>query len=184
MFDVKTLCLGILTMGDASGYEIKKTFEERFSHFFAASFGSIYPALNKLTQEGLVTCAAQAQSKRPDKKVYSITPSGKIAFMDALGQPVGPDRHRSEFLALMMFSHLLTLRQLSDAIDSKLAEYHEELAAIADCENERPCSPGEEFVAGFGKAIYEAAIRYVEEHRHVVEGPALLSSAPEKDLAS
>ncbi len=184
MFDVKTLCLGILTMGDASGYEIKKTFEERFSHFFAASFGSIYPALNKLTQEGLVTCAAQAQSKRPDKKVYSITPAGKIAFMDTLNQPLAPDRHRSEFLALMMFSHLLTLRQLSDAIDGKIAEYRREIDAISDCENERPCSPGEEFVAGFGKAIYEAAIRYVEDHRHIVEGPALLSAAPAKDLAS
>ena len=104
--------------------------------------------------------------------------------MDTLNQPLAPDRHRSEFLALMMFSHLLTLRQLSDAIDGKIAEYRREIDAISDCENERPCSPGEEFVAGFGKAIYEAAIRYVEDHRHIVEGPALLSAAPEKDLTS
>ena len=49
--DVKTLCIGILSLGDASGYEIKKQLEERFSFFYDASFGSIYPALNKLQKE-------------------------------------------------------------------------------------------------------------------------------------
>ena len=39
--DVKTLCLGVLTLGDASGYEIRKQFEEGpFAHFFGASYGS------------------------------------------------------------------------------------------------------------------------------------------------
>ena len=32
--DVKTLCLGVLTEGDKSGYEIKKHFEQAFRHFF------------------------------------------------------------------------------------------------------------------------------------------------------
>jgi len=38
--DVKTLCLGVLNRGEASGYEIKKQCEEGpFSHFYAAGFG-------------------------------------------------------------------------------------------------------------------------------------------------
>ena len=65
--DVRTICLGILTRGDATGYEIKKTVEEDgYRHFAEASFGSIYPALNRLTEEGLVSVHAQAQEKRPD----------------------------------------------------------------------------------------------------------------------
>ncbi len=32
--DVKTLCLGVLCHGDATGYDIKKHFETAFSHFF------------------------------------------------------------------------------------------------------------------------------------------------------
>src|SRR3546814_3071348 len=53
--DAKTLCLGVLSRGAASGYEIKKAFEEGpFSHFHQASFGSIYPALNALSADGLV----------------------------------------------------------------------------------------------------------------------------------
>ena len=44
--DVRTICLGLLTRGEATGYEIKKQFEgEGFGHFAEASFGSIYPAV-------------------------------------------------------------------------------------------------------------------------------------------
>ena len=70
--DVRTICLGILTRGDATGYEIKNLFEDDgYQHFVEASFGSIYPALNRLTEEGLVSVRAEAQEKRPDRKVYS-----------------------------------------------------------------------------------------------------------------
>ena len=75
--DIKTTCLGVLMLGDASGYEIRKSFEEGpFSHFAEGGFGSIYPALTKLTKEGLVTCTAHQQEKRPAKKVYHITDAG------------------------------------------------------------------------------------------------------------
>ena len=51
--NIRTLCLGILSRGDATGYEIKKMAEEGlFSHFVEASFGSIYPALTRMTDEG------------------------------------------------------------------------------------------------------------------------------------
>ena len=50
--NVRTLCLGVLSFGDATGYEIKKMAEDGlFSHFIEASFGSIYPALTKMTDE-------------------------------------------------------------------------------------------------------------------------------------
>jgi len=54
--DVKTLCLGVLSRGTASGYEIKKQCEEGpFAHFYAAGFGSIYPALNALLNNRLIS---------------------------------------------------------------------------------------------------------------------------------
>ena len=61
--------------GEATGYEIKKLFDEGgYQHFIEASFGSIYPALNRLTEEGLVSVRAEVQEKRPDRKVYSDHP--------------------------------------------------------------------------------------------------------------
>ena len=60
--DTRTLCLGALQLGEASGYEIKKMFEDGLlSHLHQASFGAIYSALNRLEKEGLATATALAQ---------------------------------------------------------------------------------------------------------------------------
>lgn len=51
--NVKTVCLAILTQGETTGYEIRKrSTEGDFSFFLEASFGSIYPALSKLEEDG------------------------------------------------------------------------------------------------------------------------------------
>ena len=44
MMDAKTMCLGALMLGDATGYDIRKRVEETFSHFLDVSLGAIYPA--------------------------------------------------------------------------------------------------------------------------------------------
>jgi len=172
--DVKTLCLGILSQGDTTGYEIKKQFESRYSHFYEASFGSIYPALAKLTEKGLVSCTQQAQEKRPDKKVYSITATGRLAFLDELNKVPGRDHIRSEFLATMLFGDLLSPAQLDKVIEKKLSEYHAELEQM-ETSDMSSASAGHTFVHGFGIAFYRAAITYLEEHGHKVVGGALLS---------
>ena len=53
--DVKTVCLGMLTDGDATGYDLKKHFDSSFGHFYSAGYGSIYPALASLADHGLVS---------------------------------------------------------------------------------------------------------------------------------
>src|SRR6202012_2991561 len=100
--DVRTICLGILTRGDATGYEIKKLFDDDgYQHFVEASFGSIYPALNRLTEEGLVPVRSEAQEKRPDRKVYAIPDAGRKAFLGTLMKPLPEARHRSPFVFAM-----------------------------------------------------------------------------------
>src|SRR3546814_15262936 len=68
--NVKTLCLGVLSRGEASGYEIKKAFEEGpFSHIHQASSGSIYPALNALSAAARVAVRSKVQDKWQDKRI-------------------------------------------------------------------------------------------------------------------
>ncbi|MDX1423271.1 MAG: PadR family transcriptional regulator [Kiloniellales bacterium] len=163
--DAKTLCLGVLARGDASGYEIKKSFEEGpFAHIQAASFGSIYPALNRLSEDGLLTCREEPQDKRPDKKVYSITPAGREALAARLMTPPAPDRVSSDFLFILFFAHLLPTPLLGEFIDQRIAWYEASLARMEGCGvAARP--PGERFVHGFGLAWYTAAARYLRAHR-------------------
>ena len=165
--DVKTLCLGVLTEGDKSGYEIKRCFEEAFSHFFVAGFGSIYPALAELSRCGLVTGENVEQEGRPDKKVYSLTPAGERLLIDEL--LVTPPRHkvRSEFLVLMYFAHLLPPKRLAAIIDERIAEWELALAGIEACatSGDADTSPGMRFARGYGRAVIGAALAYVRANK-------------------
>ena len=163
--DVRTICLGILTRGDATGYEIKKLFEDGgYQHFVEASFGSIYPALNRLTEEGLVSVRAEAQEKRPDRKVYSLTAAGREAVVHALLKPLPEDKHRSPFLFAMLFSHLLPQDYVLSMVDHYTQQSEEKLAQLVDADTGAD-TPGERFVIGYGRAVYVAMLNYLRSHR-------------------
>lgn len=171
--DVKTLCLGVLSRGAATGYEIKKQCEEGpFAHFYAAGFGSIYPALNALRDEGLITVEEVIQDGRPSKKLYTITATGRLALTRALAQPPAPDRLRSDFLFIAFFGQLMPARQIDAVLQQRLDLLRERIAEMKTCqEHEMP--GGEAFALGYGIAVYEAAIDYIERHRHELVGAAL-----------
>lgn len=103
--DIKTSCLGVLALRPASGYEIRKAFEEGpFSHFAEGGFGSIYPALGRLTAEGLVTFEVEAQEKRPDKKIYQITEAGRRSLVEKLCEQAPKDDKIKSDLLFILFS--------------------------------------------------------------------------------
>lgn len=163
--NVKTLCLGILSFGEATGYEIKKmSADGRFSHFIDVSYGSIYPALLRLTEEGLVSCREEQQSGKPDRKIYSITDKGRAALLEALREAPAPDKFKSEFLFLMIFAGLLDRSRIARAIDDRIALHAAEIARL---EEAMACCglPASRFVIGYGLAIYSAARRYLSEQR-------------------
>lgn len=171
--DVKTLCLGALTTGEKTGYEIKRCFEGAFSHFFTAGFGSIYPALDELTRRGLVTCTVVEQDRRPDKKVYRLTEAGHRALVEELAGTAPRHKVRSEFLVLMYFAHLLPPERLSWVIDHMVEHWdgllQEIEAAGGTCPATGERSPGVRFTVGYGRAVLGAAREYVLSQK-----PALL----------
>lgn len=182
--DVKTLCLGILNRGEATGYEIKKHCEEGpFGGFYAAGFGSIYPALNTLCAQGLATVTDVPGLAGPARKVYRITPAGRLALLDALAEPPAPDKIRSDFLFVLFFAHLLSPRRVDTLLEQRLGELDKELAelhAIVD-DPDKPLEPGERFCIGFGIAILDAERAYIEANRHVLVGSLLAdAAAPER----
>lgn len=166
--DARTLCLGILTLGDASGYEIKKTVEEGpFSHFHQISYGSLYPALRKLLEEGLVTCREVVQEGRPDKKVYSVTEDGHRSFRDALHNPPERDHIRIDTLVYLFFGHIMEAEQRAAVFDGYLAQLKQQQAEMADWDL-TGASPQRLFVHGFGVEYYKFATAYMERNRDVL----------------
>ena len=161
--NVKTLCLGYLSMKDATGYEIKKDFEEGlFRNFIEASFGSIYPALNQLAADGHVTVREEEQSGKPDKKVYSITDAGQAALAKWLAVVPARDKYKSEFLFQMLLQHYISPTQQVVAAEKQLSDLKMDLATIAEAETRMAENPGCCFVMGYGKAVLTAGVSYLE----------------------
>ena len=169
--DVKTVCLGMLTEGEASGYDLKKAFESSFGHCFAAGFGSIYPALASLAESGAVKCEEIPQDGKPDRKVYSITDKGWEMLHAELDNPAPSHKVRSEFLAQMAFAHLMSNEQIQRVLDSRIEDADENLRFIDDFENACDCDwpKGVLFTLGFGRAMLTAMKEYVEANRHMFD---------------
>lgn len=170
--NVKDLCLGALTIGDASGYDLKKFFETTFSHFCVAGYGSIYPALAELAAEGLVSCHEQPRQGRPGRKLYQLTAAGRKTFLQKLKKTAPRHTVKSDFLLSLYFAHLLPPQRLETILDERIAAIERQLSSHAQGkrrsaqEDDGPV--GEKFVRGFGETVLTAARDYLRVHRHAL----------------
>ncbi|MEM8816584.1 MAG: PadR family transcriptional regulator, partial [Pseudomonadota bacterium] len=163
-------CLGMLSEGPASSYDLKKEFESSFAHFFAAGFGSIYPALSALADDGLVSCETIPQDGKPDRKLYRITDPGRAALIAALDKPNPSHKIRSEFLATLCFSHLMSNEQIETVLRNRKLEIEEYLKLFDELEQ---CDSGEwtaghRFVLGFGKTMIKTKLDYINRFGHTL----------------
>jgi PadR family transcriptional regulator AphA len=165
--DVKTLCLGLLSIREACGYDLKKEFGSIFKHFYPAGYGSIYPALADLAENNLVSCREIPQEGKPDRKIYRITDKGQSAFEQALRDTAPKHKMRSEFLAMLYFSDLIEPERLSALLDERVEALKGAILDIDQIEEswDKETPAGARFVAGFGASVAKAAADYIESNR-------------------
>ena len=166
----KTLCLAVLKRSEASGYEIKKALEEPpFGAFQEASFGSIYPALAKMAEDGLVTVREEEQSGKPDKKVYALTQAGEGVLQRELLIPPPPDKLKSDFLFQLFHADLLPQAFLLKILDEQIERYSGRIEMMEACAEEASAeSRGRAMAHGFGLTLYRAARDYLITRRDEV----------------
>lgn len=170
--NVRTLCLGILNFEDATGYEIRKmSIDGKYSHFVDASYGSIYPALNKLENDGMVTCRKETHPGKPARKIYSITAAGRDELNKALQEPPAPDVFRSEFLMIAISAERLPPEVVKSAIDTHKTQLQHELSLIEQIEtNSIPTSF--RWAARYGMHCMSQSLKFLEENRAELEACA------------
>ncbi|MHA1524110.1 MAG: PadR family transcriptional regulator [Alphaproteobacteria bacterium] len=170
--NVKTLCLGILMFGEATGYDIRKmTQEGQFGHFIDASIGAIYPALTALENDGLVSCREETQSGKPGRKIYTISEAGRRTFTASLMEEPRGDVIKSEFLLVMCCSELVSREHISNVMDNRLADYDKKIGFLQEV-REHCTHPGSQFCIGAGLTMYKALRNYYSENRALVEDVA------------
>lgn len=80
--EIRLALLSMLESGPKHGYELMKELESKSGGIYKASAGAIYPALQQLEDEGMVTSDAAA-----GKRTYSLTDLGK-AELQREAEPV------------------------------------------------------------------------------------------------
>src|SRR5690349_15698072 len=104
LVSVDYVILGMLSTLPSSGYDMKNELDYGGAGYFSAlTYGSIYPRLKVLEEEGyIVTLEADAQGRR--RRVYDLTPKGWRALEDWLAEPTAfPIPMRDELLLKMVF---------------------------------------------------------------------------------
>jgi PadR family transcriptional regulator AphA len=178
--NVRTICLAILYDGEASGYEIRKlSVEGDYSYFIDASYGSIYPALQKLEADKLVTSRVEQQKGKPAKTIYAITQAGRTVFINSLFEKLGEDEFRSEFLLFLRFASELPASLVEQRLNERLVQVDETIAEF-DRLSERHEHPGDTWVINYGKACMAAARNYIQAHR----GELIAMARPEAGAAA
>jgi PadR family transcriptional regulator, regulatory protein AphA len=96
--------LGLLATHEMSGYDIKAFADDTVRHFWAISYGQIYPELRQLEELGLVESEEAAVGGRR-RTVYRPTQRGREELEGWLGEPVEASMEiRDELLLRFFFS--------------------------------------------------------------------------------
>ncbi len=98
------ILLGMLST-PASGYEIKKSFDDGARHYWAAELSQIYPALKRLEQAGHLTSATERSPRGPDRRIYERTDAGRDHLLEWLRDGPAKAATRMAYVAQLEFMH-------------------------------------------------------------------------------
>ncbi len=115
--------LGFLSWRPATGYDLKKQFEESTFMYWSGNNNQIYKSLLALQEEGLVKNETIHQEGAPSKKVYTITMEGMEKLKSwVMTSPEAPE-FRKPFLVRLAWADQLSDPELAQL----LSEYESEV---------------------------------------------------------
>lgn len=163
--------LGLLSFEPMSGYDLNQLISWSVNHFWREGYGQIYPTLQQLAKQRLVTKKTQRQKGKPDRNVYSLTPAGRERLKEWLAEPASPEVPRNELLLKLFFG-----QWAPEATSRKQIEAHRllwkqqliEYAGIrkrlfAETNETNPGLPFWEMTLSYGEHIAEAKLAWSEE---------------------
>ncbi|MBV8431687.1 MAG: helix-turn-helix transcriptional regulator [Solirubrobacterales bacterium] len=144
--------LGMIAKGVRSGYEIKQLVDKSTRHFWAASYGQIYPELRRLEQDGLIQGQSDPSGARA-RMAYALTPRGEQALRDwLLSEHMPVYELRDEAMLKLFFSDLEpgSALQAVRAIRALHERKHEQLSQIQLAAEHMPEGPRLDLQIGLG----------------------------------
>jgi PadR family transcriptional regulator AphA len=122
---IRHFILGLLTRQPMSGYDIKRFLKSLSWLIDSPSFGSLYPALHALLEDGLVTVEVAPRQNKPPRKIYTITETGRQVLREWADQPVASGASLKAFLMRLILASNLS----HDGLITHLQQRHAQVIA-------------------------------------------------------
>ncbi|BDT90960.1 MULTISPECIES: PadR family transcriptional regulator [Nocardia] len=95
---LRNAVLAALLEGEASGYDLAKSFDASVANFWMATPQQLYKELERMAADGLITTRIVEQERRPNKRLHAITPAGRAALHEFIATQAKPTAIRDEMM--------------------------------------------------------------------------------------
>jgi DNA-binding PadR family transcriptional regulator len=168
--------LGLLSVApNLSGYDMRKGIQNSIGYFWGESYGQIYPALKRLSAEGLIAPSKAGSpskfgSNGRERQTYIMTDRGRAALRQWLALPFHNDPPRNEFLLKLFFSFeagpavaAAHVRDVNERNRRMLDVVKQIEASVPPEQEANPHLPYWMLTLGLGKALTLAALEWGEK---------------------
>ena len=163
--------LGLLGIEPMSGYDLKQLIAWSVGHFWREGYGQIYPTLQQLQKQRLLTKKTQRQKGKPDRNVYSLTSAGRERLRQWLAEPASPEVPRNELLLKLFFGQWVPGAMSRSQVErhrqlwkQQLVEYAAIRKRLFEESGERnPGLPFWEITLSYGEHIAKAQLAWSDE---------------------
>ena len=172
---IDVVILGLLAHENLTGYDIKKQIDGSISFFWKGSFGSIYPALSDMEEQGLVKRKKADTAGGREKIIYQITEKGKGTLKAWLNDKKAANDLKYETLLKIYFGgaedRSITIRNI-EIFEEQVKENLEVLKVYK--ENLEKAPDEEDHIhfyltVTFGIETYEAYLRWCNKAKKTLE---------------
>lgn len=178
--------LGLLAQQPMSGYDIKRCFESFGWLIHSPSFGSLYPALHALLEDGCLTMQVVEGESGLSRKVYSITEIGRQALEKWIDESMETDISLKTFLMHLMVADNLSPDTLLAHLKhrrSQVADYQTDLTQV-DGPVGSNGDLGEQLALEYGRALAAAEMAWLDRKLNQLSRPSYESQIVEELVRS
>lgn len=125
---LRNAILAALLDGEASGYDLTKTFDSSIANFWMATPQQLYRELDRMAVDGLIDTREVQQERRPTKRLHAITSAGRAALREFIEASAKPIAIRDEMLVKVAAMADEDIPAVRRAVTDKLGQSRAKLA--------------------------------------------------------
>jgi PadR family transcriptional regulator AphA len=155
--------LGLLSLGEQSGYDLQKRAERSVGYFWTPAKSRIYATLPGLVDAGFVRRRDVVQSGRPNKQLYRLTRRGEDALRAWIAHgPLEPETSRNTLLVKVFFGDLARPEEILAHVRQRRAEAEQLKVELEAIDAERSDDVYPRLTRLYGLEYAKAIIRWAK----------------------